>query len=387
MQSERAADFELIEDQIRRGKCTPIISNRLMMNFLFGKDQLGPAWAEYVRYPLNEERYDMASIAQYVATRDKAFRAKQLYHKFLMQRILGQAAAEGKISPDELAEKKTQVDRDPDLTFTSLVEDHLQYRPSQRSQVAQPVPPGNGAQLEPAGGPAIGGAEPGGEAAPLDDRACPSAPHDILAGFNVPIYVTTSYHSFVEKALDKSPNRTSHSRAYVWKPDIMDVLPASYTENPDIIPDRKQPLVYHLFGVDEAEDSMVMSVDEHLDFVINMTSDFRNATSDSHGSPVMPRAVRRALSDNYLLLLGYSIDGWDLRVLLKGLFGGSKGDRPGGVAIQFEPEEDRDRIKDPLLYQDYLVRTFRSVEFDVVIGQPMGFLKELWGRLHPAGDA
>ena len=78
-------------------------------------------------------------------------------------------------------------------------------------------------------------------------------------------------------------------------------LPAAYR------PDEKQPLVFHLHGHCSNLESMVLTEDDYLDFLINLTED-RN---------LLPPRVQRVLASGCMLFLGYSLSDWNFQVVFR----------------------------------------------------------------------
>ncbi len=79
-----------------------------------------------------------------------------------------------------------------------------------------------------------------------------------------------------------------------------------------------------------------------------------------------------------MLLLGYELHDWDLRVLVQGLIRG-KSHRFRSFAIQLEPSQSQG-INDPERFRTYLQEYFDKVEFDIYWGQPQEFTAELWEK-------
>ena len=129
-------------------------------------------------------------------------------------------------------------------------------------------------------------------------------------------------------------------------------------------PSAREPLVYHLHGLDTYPDSLVLTEDDHLEFLVNICQGQGNESADRvHG------LVRKALFDD-LILLGFSLSGWPFRVLYTGLIkpNGRQEDR-GICCLQLVPGEDEKRY-----LEDYLQREAR---FDVFWGDVPQYTREL----------
>jgi hypothetical protein len=91
-------------------------------------------------------------------------------------------------------------------------------------------------------------------------------------------------------------------------------------------PTAANPLVYHLHGHYDLPQSLVLTEDDYLDFLVHLSRD----------QALLPPAVQRALAGTSLLFIGYSLSDWNFRVLFRGLVG-SLGASLGytSVAVQF----------------------------------------------------
>ena len=197
---------ERIAERIRKEKVVPIVSDRLGGDrVLGGYEQLLDAYVAYAGFPV--ERQSFAEMLQFRSVADERMRdalaIKEDYVNFVKNRLMDLAEAGG-ATADQKAEVEAQFD---ELTFSSFC-DQLGY-------------------------PRFGGQED---------------PYLLLANFNLPIYITTSYHDFLEKALrsnKQQPRRAIcrwHSGIDPTLPDILD---------PDFRPTKEEPLVFHLYGIDE----------------------------------------------------------------------------------------------------------------------------------------
>ena len=73
-------------------------------------------------------------------------------------------------------------------------------------------------------------------------------------------------------------------------------------------PTRDEPVIYHLYGVFEQPESMILSDSDRLDFVIAVAS----------GNPPLPRNLLSQMQDidRTLLFLGFDLADWQFRILL-----------------------------------------------------------------------
>jgi hypothetical protein len=320
-------DWYFITEQIYQKKFVPIISNQVIHDSLFGSDSVVPAWADNINYPLADNG-NLTRVAQFLSvTIQDPTRARSSYLQFLKQSLLELARMEPDASQSFLDQVKSEL---RGLTFSQLATERLRC---------------------------------------LDFKEETDNPLSILAALDIPIYLTTSYHRFMEAAL-RAAGKTSHTEVYCWRETLEANIPPGCKADPDFAPDVQSPLVYHLHGIDDYPDSLVLTEDDYLEFLVNVTQDFN--------TDAIPSTVRNALSSSLLLILGYDLNGWDLRVLLHGLIKG-KPLRPRSVAIQIMPGQE-DSIKDTAQFREYLQKYFGQVRFDVYWGAPQTFMKNLWAE-------
>lgn len=367
MDDKYELDLEIMEDtitQIQSGNCTPIISDQLVLEMLFGKNVIVPKWAEQTKYPLLE-RNSLPSIAQFVSLRKKSspLTAKRQYLSFLKTEFIAQERKRQKLaqsSPlstgaDDSSAPDLLLDLDmiepqlmhPSVSFSDMVIKHLQYKG-------------------------------------LEEVA--NNPLAILASFDIKRFFTTSPHLFLEHALSK---KKPHIKGYRWNahmegiPEKYNDKAEDYTGNGKVYkPSVDEPLVYHLFGFDEQPASMVLTEDDYFEFLLEARDNFKEVGhSSSEGSGGVPSYVRNAITSGTLLLMGYEIDSWDLRIVLRGLVQQlERDDNNKSVAIQFDStylDKNNSRILDPQAYREYLENSFEHIKFNVIWAEPNVFLTEL----------
>ncbi|MCL4265994.1 MAG: SIR2 family protein [Anaerolineae bacterium] len=166
------------------------------------------------------------------------------------------------------------------------------------------------------------------EAAQKPDFATANQPHSILADLPLPIFITTNYDNMMMEALvqrQKEPRR----ELCRWNPYLLrshpSLLETGYQPTP------ANPLIYHLHGHVESPESMVLTEDDYLDFLVNISSNEYN----------LPPRIQQALTDSSLLFIGYRPGDWDFRVLFRGLVAAAQGDlRRISVTVQMAPLPD-----------------------------------------------
>jgi hypothetical protein len=137
----------------------------------------------------------------------------------------------------------------------------------------------------------------------------PSEPHRLVADMDLPLYITTNYDDFLEKAMHVSAShlqRVPHREICKWHESRKRHSGPLY-DSFDPTPER--PLIFHLHGVFGNEASMVLTEDDYLDFLICI----------SEVPELIPPRVEEAFASTTLLFLGYSLEDLNFRVLFRKL--------------------------------------------------------------------
>lgn len=192
-----------------------------------------------------------------------------------------------------------------------------------------------------------------------------------LARLPLPIYITTSYYDFLERAL-KEVKKEPFTQICFWSGDIKDIK-AEHLTDKDFTPSPKRPLVYHLYGLEDYPETMVLSEDDYMNFLVEVMRHTDNL------NPIVPSSLREALSDSQLLLLGYQLRDWDFRVLFRFLSKFRVGNRKSlerGMVIQLKEMSKKEMGKvDKTL--EYLREYFDQENFEVKWGNVEVFIREL----------
>jgi hypothetical protein len=163
------------------------------------------------------------------------------------------------------------------------------------------------------------------------DFTAPDEPHAVLACLPLPIYLTTNYDSFMTEAL-RQQGRNPRRETCCWNKSIADLVAETSEFSADlegIEPDSENPLVFHFHGCETLRDSIVVTEDDYLEFLVSVSSDKK----------VTPARIRAALTETTLLFIGYGLRDWTFRVLWRGLVAPRpKKSRFLNVAIQLPPE-------------------------------------------------
>jgi hypothetical protein len=207
------------------------------------------------------------------------------------------------------------------------------------------------------------------------DFDAPGEPHGVLADLPLPIYITTNYDDFMTRAL-RSRHRNPSRELCRWnslvrdQPSVFD--PGSGTEM-----SVANPVVFHLHGYDEVPESLVLTEDDYLDFLVSVSRD----------SQIIPRRIEKALASTSLLFIGYSLADWDFRVLFRGLIGSLE--RSLGrirVAVQLAPKPPETAGITQEQVQQYLEDYLAKDDVRVYWGEACDFVQELQKRWEAFND-
>lgn len=203
----------------------------------------------------------------------------------------------------------------------------------------------------------------------------PDEPHALLADLELPIYITTNYDNFMFEALEERRQRnpslepcTPQREHCCWNKIIEEEMTSVFGkegEKTDYGPSVEKPLVYHLHGHYETPQSMVLTEDDYLDFLVKLSRDTQI---------VIPPSVRTAISKTSLLFIGYSLSDWNFRVLFRTLVGSEATVHSyPSIAVQLPPSDladDSDVGRKRA--QEYLQKYFGTIQKNQV--------KVYWGE-------
>lgn len=195
------------------------------------------------------------------------------------------------------------------------------------------------------------------------DFTDPTEPHSVLAELDLPIYLTTNYDDFMVKALTSAGKRP-HREVCRWNQYLRESMERSVFEDPDFQPSAMEPVVFHLHGTAAEAESLVLTEDDYLTFLVNL----------SRRQDLLPHRIQRALTGASILFVGYSLEDWSFRVLYQALVSLMESSlRRISVAVQLPPE-DRPT-------HQYLDAYFGQKDVSVYWGTARQFTAELRQRL------
>jgi len=330
---------------IKKGTVIPIISNSLRIEQIYRDEealikqmsdsleadddelsideQLTQEWANEINYPM-VDAHNLARVAQYYQVEQKeSLLAKTKYLKFLTNYLLD-INADDENYQDVVSQLRTQ-----EATFSEIVQQ-------------------------------------------LDFPRFPSGMEDplrVLAKLPLKIYVTTSYYNFIERALE-AENKKPHTQVCFWSGGKLSAKP-EHTPDPLFEPTDTEPAVYHLFGLEDYPQTLVLSEDDYMNFLISVVEDTNTQ------NPLVPLRLREGLAESRLLLLGYRAQDWDFRVLFRFILKyRSIESAPRGMLMQLKPGEKQSGNMEKSV--EYLGQYFDKKQFDVDWTNSEKFIQKLW---------
>jgi hypothetical protein len=314
---------------IAEGSVIPIISNGFRIEQIFGHEmgfpnapadeyeeltvsrQLTQAWADIINYPYSDT-HDLAQVAQYyLVQRQDAELAKAEYISFLKNALLSLSEQD-----ETYKESVSSLRRRAHETHFSEAIQLLDYPRFPETK---------------------------------DD------PLRLLARLPLPIYITTSYFDFLERALT-AEGKMPRTQLCFWH-GRSPYIKREYLPDHDYVPTVNNPAVYHLFGLEDSPNSLVLSQDDYMNFLVSMADDI-------HSQDLLPASLRGSLNESRLILLGFRQNEWDFRVLFKFLMMFRKDPYiPPGIINQPKPtKKSIQNEENSLVYQ---MKYFRDAKFRI----------------------
>jgi SIR2-like protein len=135
------------------------------------------------------------------------------------------------------------------------------------------------------------------------DFSDPYEVHSVLADLPVPVYITTNYDNFMSQAFEKKLMKRNVQSEYCRWRDGSNSSPSVFSG--EYKPSPANPVVFHLYGRIDEERSLVLTENDYLQFLVNVT----------RSEKLIPPVIQGAITDGSILFLGYQLDEWDFRVL------------------------------------------------------------------------
>ena len=195
-------------------------------------------------------------------------------------------------------------------------------------------------------------------------------PHRLVADLQLPVYITTNYDNFMLTALQRD-GRTPTREICDWKPVVGRRVTKSRPTSP---PSSDRPLVFHLHGVLETPETMVLTEDDYLEFLTNVSA--------TRG--LIPPHIEAALSNSCLLFLGYSLNDMNFKVLFRKLawyMRRTEGTRH--ISVQLAPDANATQEEELALLRrqrEYLETHYQLQKVKIYWGTCANFAAELANR-------
>jgi hypothetical protein len=317
---EEFGQWPTLVDSIYQGECTPILGPGLFEPLLGRLRDLARLWSEEFDYPMgSHERESLPQVAQYLAIQQSPIFPHNNLQESLARYVRDRYSSD---LPQELVQGRAPLDELIDTV---------------------------GARRR--------------EREPRDG-------YKLLAQLPFSFYITTNLNNLLASALEEAGKKPV-VKVCPWNDEI-EQDEALYQLQDGYEPSPQHPLVYHLFGRLGEPDSVVLTEDNYFDFLIGVTRNIR----------LLPSLVQKALSKSALLFLGFQLEEWMFRVLLRfilSLPGSYKLGSFPHIAAQIQPEEERilepERARKYL--QDYLMKGAKSARISIYWGGTEDFLDEL----------
>jgi hypothetical protein len=198
-------------------------------------------------------------------------------------------------------------------------------------------------------------------------------PLNVLAKLPLPIYITTNYDDLLFRAIEHHGNSTGRRPALEvcrWNSRIAPQA-SLFRKNSKFSATAQTPVVYHMHGHRSMLDSIVLTEDDYLDFLVTMSKD----------DNFLPPRIQESITGSSVMFIGYSLADIDFRVLFRGLLGNlEQALGKMSVAVQL-PYEDANPNKQKA--EKYITEYFgktRGTELRVYWGTAKSFARDLWTR-------
>lgn len=326
--------WDALISHIEDKQCTPILGPGLQESFVGPAREIARRWGDEHNFPMApNNRDDLPQVAQYVAitklTKDVA--CKELI-KHLSQELLKRY--ESKLPEPLRSGNKTRLSQDEAAQLLS----------ARFSEVGKFL------------------------------RQSEDEPHRVFASLKLPLYVSANSDNIMGDALTKE-GQNPVVEFCRWNHDLED-LPDRLDTDFEATPEK--PLVYHPFGHLSQPGSLVLTLDDYLDYLIGISKDATRT----------PDTVSAALTKSALLFLGFQVDDWSFRVLFRSIVNqeGSellKKKKYTHVAVQIDPSSDS--FKDPESARSYFKTYFGVSDINIYWGSADDFAKDLHARWNSEG--
>ena len=200
-------------------------------------------------------------------------------------------------------------------------------------------------------------------------KANPDGSYQVLASLNASVYLNASPEPILSRALvaaGKEPDVIFS----LWRDTKEGVKPKPKNEKPGV----KAPWVYHVFGLLDNPESLVLTEDDFFDYLI--------ATSKLD---LFWENVTGRLMESSMLFLGFRLDDWRFRVLFRMIManeGRNLLNDYAHVGVQINPDDtDLADVDAARKYLESYLKKEGSSTFSIYWGSSADFLKELRAQM------
>jgi len=288
-------------ERVKLGQVLPLISHEGIGDLVLGGHQrLVETFAELSGYPL-PDRNDLSKMARYWAIQEQKddWGLKSFYLDVVKTYLVDLARDLGR-DEEQLVEAEEQADTKSASEFAALLD--------------------------------------------LPDFDAPQHPLLVLANLPVPIFLTTCSHRFLEAALAKAGRKSVHTDYLRWHGGLPDA------RNSELAmgwrPSADEPLVYHLFGLDDHPSSLVLTEDDYLRLLIALSGEKARETD------ILPNRITEALNTSTLVLLGFQMRSWAFRVVFWGLIKNSANRNVGKINLLMQSGSEEQEYLQAYLRQE-----------------------------------
>lgn len=190
--------------------------------------------------------------------------------------------------------------------------------------------------------------------------SAPDNPLSVLADLPLPVYITTNYDDLLIKALAKRGKKPQREICR-WN-GFVKGRPSIFQHSTGYEPTPASPVVFYLHGCQEVVESLVLTEDDYLDFLVSISR-----------QRLLPPRIEEAMTGASLLFLGYRLADMSFRVIFRGLVGALEGSlRRINLSVQLPHDSDAARL--------YMTKYFDASHVRVFWGTAQTFAQELRHR-------
>ncbi|HEY7029803.1 MAG TPA: SIR2 family protein [Thermomicrobiales bacterium] len=204
----------------------------------------------------------------------------------------------------------------------------------------------------------------------------PKQAHRVLADLPFPVYLTSNYDDFMMKAL-AARKRNAVREICQWN-DALEDTPSVFKSAVGFEPTAANSVVYHLHGHIDIPESLVLTEDDYLDFMVRVAQD----------PNLLPARIQKSMSGASLLFVGYRLADWNFRVLFRSLVTYMQlSTQRAHVSVQLKPAADDVAAERQQQAINYLKRSFDRSLINIYWGTSQEFAAELRERWDGYADA